>query len=152
MIDREMTHRAPSAEATMLGHLALLPFVFGAATVLIARPSWQPLAGAALSAYAATVVSFLGAIHWGFGMRQPQPAAGLFFWGIVPSLAAWAALLLPVGAALVLHAAMLTWCFFIDRVVYPRQGAAAWLPMRLRLTAISVLCCLPASISLLIAG
>jgi putative flippase GtrA len=157
MTDRKMSSRGAknvvvSAEASMLGHLALVPFVFGAATVLLARPSWQPMAGAALSAFAATVVSFLGAIHWGFGMRQSRPAALLFLWGIVPSLGAWAALLLPAGAALVLHSAMLLWCYIIDRAVYPTQGAAGWLPMRRRLTMISVLSCLAAAFSLLVAG
>ena len=114
------------------------------------REAWQPLAGAALSAYAATVVSFLGAIHWGFGIRQAQPAASLFLWGIMPSLAAWAALLLPVGSALALHTAiaMLCWCLVVDRTVYPDQGAAAGLALRKWLSVVAILCCLPASLML----
>jgi len=146
-----MISHAPSVRAVQLGHLALLPFVAGAAAVLLVRDAWQPLAGAALSAYAATVVSFLGGIHWGFGMRQSQPAVGLFVWGVVPSIAAWAALLLSLGAALTLHAAMLALCLFVDRTVYPREGAAAWLGLRTRLTVIAVLSCLLASWSLLAA-
>ncbi|MDQ3197443.1 MAG: DUF3429 domain-containing protein [Pseudomonadota bacterium] len=73
-------------------------------------------------------------------------------WGVVPSIAAWATLLLPLGVALASHAAMLSWCFFVDRTVYPRQGATAWLPLRARLTVIAVLSCLLASWGVLAAG
>ena len=133
-------HRHPVA--TRLGYVALLPFVVGAAVVLMARGNTQAHAAAALSAYAATVVSFLGGIHWGFGFRASRPPASLFVWGVVPSLVAWVALLLPVAAALALHAATLSACFFVDRAVYPRQDAGAWLPLRSRLTAIAVPACL----------
>ena len=137
-----MTDRHPHPVATRLGYVALLPFVVGAAAVLIARGNAQAHAAAALSAYAATVVSFLGGIHWGFGFRTSRPPASLFVWGVVPSLVAWAALLLPVAAAFALHAATLSACFLVDRTVYPRQDAGAWLPLRSRLTAIAVLACL----------
>ena len=137
-----MTDSHPHPAATRLGYVALLPFVVGAAAVLIARGAAQAHAAAALSAYAATVVSFLGGIHWGFGFRTSRPPASLFVWGVVPSLVAWAALLLPMAAALALHAATLSACFLVDRAVYPRQDAGAWLPLRSRLTAIAVLACL----------
>ena len=127
--------------ALRLGYVAMLPFMIGAAAVLLARGAAQDHAAAALGAYAATVVSFLGGIHWGFGFRTSQPPSSLFLWGVVPSLASWAALMLPVAAALALHAAMLSVCFLVDRRVYPRQGAAAWLPLRFRLTLIAVVSC-----------
>ncbi len=132
----------PHRVVVRLGYVALLPFVVGAAAVLIARDAAQDRAAAALSAYAATVVSFLGGIHWGFGFRTLQPSPSLFLWGVVPSLAAWVALLLPVAAGLALHAGVLSACFLVDRAVYPSQGAKAWLPLRSRLTAIAVLGCL----------
>ena len=59
------------------------------------------------SAYATTVVSFLGGILWGIGFWTSQPPASLFLWGVVPSLAAWAGLQLPMAAALALYAAVL---------------------------------------------
>ncbi|MEO6746196.1 MAG: DUF3429 domain-containing protein [Caldimonas sp.] len=135
--------------AVRLGYLALLPFVVGAAAVLITRGAAQDHAAAALSAYAATVVSFLGGIHWGFGFRTSEPPASLFLWGVVPSLAAWAGLQLPMAAALALHAAVLSACFLVDCAVYPRQDAAGWLPLRSRLTAIAVLSCLLGALGVL---
>ena len=137
-----MVDRHPHPAATRLGYVALLPFVVGAAAVLIARGAAQAHAAAALSAYAATVVSFLGGIHWGFGFRTSRPPASLFVWGVVPSLVTWAALLLPVAAALALHTATLSACFLVDRAVYPRHDAEAWLPLRFRLTVIAVLGCI----------
>lgn len=137
-----MADRHLNPVAVRLGYVALLPFVVGAAAVLITRGRAQDHAAAALSAYAATVVSFLGGIHWGFGFRTSQPPASLFLWGVLPSLAAWAGMQLPMAAALTLHAAVLAACFLVDRAVYPRQGAGAWLPLRSRLTAIAVLSCL----------
>lgn len=137
-----MEDRHPHPVAVRLGYLALLPFVVGAAAVLIARGVAQDHAAAALSAYAATVVSFVGGIHWGFGFRVSRPPASLFLWGVLPSLVAWVALLLPVAEALALDAAMLSACFLVDRAVYPRQDAGAWLPLRARLTTLAVLGCL----------
>ena len=138
-----------TATAARLGYLALLPFVAGAAGVLLARGAAQAHAAAALTAYAATVVSFLGGIHWGFAFRMSKPPTSLLLWGVMPAIVAWTALLLPLVAALALHAAMLSTCFFVDRIVYPRQDAGAWLPLRARLTAVAVASCLIGSSGLL---
>ena len=130
------------AAARQLGYLALLPFVGGAVAVWSVAAAMQPVASIALSTYAAVVASFIGGIHWGFGFRQPAPAASLFAWGVVPSLVAWFAVNLRPGAGLAVHAALLALCFAVDRAVYPRQGAAAWLPLRLHLTLVASLGCL----------
>ena len=53
----------PSAAALRLGHAGLLPFVIGAALVWLVRPDAHPYVTAALSAYAAVIVSFLGGIQ-----------------------------------------------------------------------------------------
>jgi len=133
---------APLSTAYRLGYLALLPFMLGAALVWLVRDSGQTLAASALNAYAAVVISFLGGIHWGLGLQQSQPPASLFLWGVVPSLVACGALLLPNAAALASHAAMLALCYLVDRKVYPLHGASAWLPLRFRLTAIAAFSCL----------
>jgi hypothetical protein len=44
-------------------------------------------------AYGATILSFLGAVHWGLAMASPIPASpSRYFVSVVPSLVAWAAL------------------------------------------------------------
>jgi hypothetical protein len=60
---------------------------------------------------------------------------------VVPSLVAWVAVLMPAYAGLVVHGVMLMVCYLVDRRVYPAQGAAAWLTLRFRLTAVASLSC-----------
>ena len=132
---------AKSPVATRLGMLALLPFALGAVLVWFVRADAHPHVAAALSAYAAVVVAFLGGVHWGFGFTQAAPAPRLFVWGVVPALVAWVAVLMPPYAGLVIHGAMLAACYAVDRKVYPAHGAAAWLTLRFRLSVGASLSC-----------
>lgn len=120
-------------------------------------PQHQAMAASALLGYSATIVSFLGAIHWGLTMRDANgQSTSMLVWGVVPSLLAWVALLLPathglqttatglppVASGLLLMAVLLWVCFAVDRVVYTRFSLRAWLPMRLLLTTVASLSCL----------
>ena len=80
-------------------------------------------------------------IHWGFAMRQADAPGSLAGWGVVPSLVAWVAVVMPPYAGLIVLGAMLVACYLVDRRVYPAQGAAAWLTLRFRLTAVASLSC-----------
>lgn len=131
---------APPPMAWALGLAGLIPFVAGAAWLLLARG--EPMAPRALAAYGAVIVSFLGGIHWGLVMARPGAAAAAqLVWGVVPSLIAWPALLLPAAWSLALLAAALVLCFLVDRRSYPGLGLAAWLPLRGLLSAVAALCC-----------
>jgi hypothetical protein len=145
----------PPALAWRLGHAGLAPFVLGAALTWLVRPDAHPYVTQALAAYAALILSFLGGIHWGLAMHaslpaapapadaQPQPALAplALAWGVVPSLLAWPALLMPPAAGLVLLGALLLVCYAVDRQLYPPQGAAHWLHLRFRLSAVASLSC-----------
>jgi hypothetical protein len=125
----------------VLGYAGLLPFV---ATAVCSHLG-DPLAAVALQAlvaYAATIVSFLGGIHWGLAFLQEAGRTARFLWGVTPSLLAWLACLMPASAGLLLLAAALVAALVVDRRVYPALGLQAWLPMRLHLTAVAVLSCL----------
>lgn len=130
--------------ALRLGHLGLLPFVVGALLVWLVggrdveAHAWISFA---LSAYAALIIAFLGGIYWGLGFRQAEPSAQPFVWGVVPALGAWVALVMPAYAGLVLHGVLLIACYLVDRRQYPALGAAAWLTLRFRLTAVASLSC-----------
>jgi hypothetical protein len=56
------------------------------------------LAQRALVAYAAVILSFLGAVHWGVVLAAPtttpQLARSFLMWGVVPALLGWLALLM----------------------------------------------------------
>ena len=100
----------------------------------------------ALLAYGATILSFLGAIHWGLALHDPaEPPRWMLVWGVVPSLLAWGALLWGTPGGLWLLAVGLWACYAVDRKVYPRFGAQGWLGMRLALTTVASLCCLAAA-------
>jgi hypothetical protein len=86
----------------LLGNLGLLPFY------VLAVAAFLPLGDAAarvllvaLTGYAAVILSFLGAVHWGLALLTPKmtksQAWNSLGWGVVPSLLGWLALLLAAG-------------------------------------------------------
>lgn len=135
------------AAAARLAYLGLLPFVGG---MLLA---WLLPAGGAdtleahafvmrgLSVYAATVISFLGALHWGAAMQRGETAARVYLTAVMPSLAAWLAALMPAYAGLVLHGVLLIACYAVDRGRYPAWGLQPWLTLRFRCTVGASLSC-----------
>ena len=134
---------SPRSLIFFLGHAGLLPFALLAAAVWLLPENAARVAALALTAYGATIVSFLGGIHWGLGFQMGDAAPRLhFLWGVTAPLLAWAALLLPAWAGLVLLAALLLACLAVDRSSYPATGLARWLPLRFRLTVVAVLACL----------
>jgi len=135
---------APRAVA-WLGYGGLLPFLAAAGALLAGVQS--ELARQALLAYGAAILSFVGALHWGFAMMWPQlPAqegARLFAWSTVPALAAWVALMLPPAGAATLLMAGFVAHYVQDRRLAARHPLPAWyLPLRLRLSAVACLCLL----------
>ena len=155
-----MLSRVPVA-ARRLGLAGLVPF-FAPPLAILALPALtaDPAAVAAYGVvlvgvqltYAAVIVSFLGAVHWGLvladrGGRGQGGAAGLaaaparMAWSVVPSLGAWLTLVLfqvtLIGwLGLALMAAWLLACFVYDRWAIGRGLAPGWyLDLRKVLTA-----------------
>lgn len=143
----------PPRVVALLGYGGLLPFAVGALGLLfvpMGHALWQTL----LLAYAAIILSFVGALHWGFAMRADESyATGLYSWSVVPALLGWVALLLPGVLPLlgsdshtgtVLAAALLIVAYAThylqDRRLAQHQPLPAWyLPLRLRLSTGAVL-------------
>ena len=133
----------PHETVTRLGYAGLVPFVLLAALMWLVDYALLPFVGLALAAYTATIVSFLGGVHWGIGFMRGNAAPRFhFIWGVLPSLAAWLALLMPTYAALPLLGLVLVGCYAVDRQSYPTADLARWLPMRLKLTVVATLSCL----------
>jgi hypothetical protein len=127
--------------ALRLGYAGLLPFGFGALLVWLVREEAHPYVALALSAYGAVIVSFLGGIHWGLAFRHAEPPTRLLVWGVVPSIVAWLAVIMPPSAGLVILGAMLIACYAVDRRLYTEEGVAHWLTLRFRLSAVASLSC-----------
>ena len=139
--------------ALLLGLGGLIPFVWGAVTLLV------PAAGAAGAdllgprfvgpyiqlAYGTVILSFMSGALWGFATRaEGAVAASGYALSVLPAL--WAFFFVgggPVSAAIYLAAGFvgilgLDWMF-------QSQGLAPrwWLSLRLILTAVVVICVLP---------
>ena len=133
---------SPHNTITRLGYAGLVPFVLLTALMWLVNTELLPFVSIALGGYAAVIVSFLGGVHWGVGFMKGDAAPRFhFIWGVVPSLLAWLALMMPVYAALPLLGLVLLACYAVDRKTYPPAGLAQWLPMRLRLTIVATLAC-----------
>ena len=136
----------PSSAGWLLGYSGLVPFIGLSAASWLLDGQQQAQVLFALLAYGATILSFLGAIHWGLALREPlAPSAGLLVWGVAPSLLAWVALMIGSAGGLWLIAAGLWICFAVDRRVYPRFGLGDWLGLRLALTTLASLASLLAA-------
>ncbi len=91
--------------AFWLGVVGLVPFwlalmpVFGHGGGLVVERGLQIQVG-----YGALVLSFLGGVRWGAALKLPRGPlqSTLFVFSVLPSLAAFAALLLPTTVGLVL--------------------------------------------------
>ena len=140
----------PPPWVTRLGYAGLLPFCFSAAGIWLLAPDQASLASLALVGYGATIVSFLGAIHWGLAMREPHVGeATPYVWGVAPSLMAWMALLVTPLSGLLILTLVLWACYAVDVRVYSSYQLQHWLPMRLRLTAVASLSCLAGAAGLI---
>ena len=122
-----------NATATWIGYVGLIPFFVSAA--LMWHPTWRGLAHASLLAYAAVILSFLGAVHWGIAMSGPGGVPNRHYvWSVLPALAAWCFALLPPPYSLPLLAlAFLTW-WLQERTLFTHLLPAWYMRLRDRLT------------------
>ena len=130
--------RTPSA-ALLLGFCGLVPFVTLSALSFVVSSAHRPAVTFSLLAYGATIVSFLGAIHWGLAMVENVPSKRQLFWGVLPSLLAWVSLLVQVEWGLLVVAAVLLLCLVLDYQIYPDFGLDHWLGMRLILSIVAMI-------------
>jgi hypothetical protein len=141
------TERTP-VPALLLGYGGLIPFIGGATLhVLSPDPRWLEM----LSAYGAVILSFVGALHWGYAVRDAARGASAWWgygWSVLPALAAWVCLMLPPATGVHALALGLLVCLVVDEIVVPRMALPAWLlPLRRVLTAGGSLCLLAAGLA-----
>jgi hypothetical protein len=113
--------------ALVLGGAGLIPFLAGVAGVWTLDYPDFFLALNLMMAYAAVVLAFLGAVHWGLALAQE--AAGN--WrrlapAVLPTLAGWFALMLPNALGLLLLAIGFAGVFLADRAAVTANRAPAW--------------------------
>ncbi|MEJ2454122.1 MAG: DUF3429 domain-containing protein [Candidatus Thiodiazotropha sp.] len=106
-------------QAQWLGWLGLLPFLGG--TLLLTIGINEPWVVEGLRNYAAIILTFVGAIHWGRALQLNR--TGLILFSVWPSLYAWACLFLPVEQGLLLLALGFLLLLLVDQQLY---RASAW--------------------------
>ena len=135
---------------SLLGYGGLLPFIFLALLIPFSLDS-RPLFANALVNYGAVILSFVGALHWGFAMTvqdmSAQQRRDRFIWSVIPALIGWIATLLPMPLGCLLLVIGLVVHFRQDRQLSHVMSLPDWyLPMRLRLTLVASICLLVAAI------
>lgn len=130
-----------------LGYGGLLPFFILTGALLLgaslpflenARLGWW------LAAYAATVLTFIGAMHWivALGMQNSlneRELAELLLFSVVPTMVAWFALLLPINITLFVLAGLIIVAYVADSVLLFRKLEPGYQKMRLHLSVIVTL-------------
>ncbi len=133
---RQLAHR--------LAYAGLVPFVLGCALIWLIDPREEDpyrFVRFATATYAALITSFLGGIHWGLAFARGLLERRALVWGVAASLLGWLGVLMPPHAGLALLGGVLIVCYAMDRRIYPQFGAADWLTLRFRLTAVAALSC-----------
>jgi hypothetical protein len=145
--EQSMTLKVPNRPSALiygLGLAGLIPFVGLAALSWVPEIMSVSFSGRGLASYAAVILSFLGAIYWGLAMSgtpSDSTTDRIWLWGVLPSVLAWLAQLLPEFWALLLLGGLLWVCFIVDRIFYPKYQLQGWLPMRLLLTTVASFSC-----------
>ena len=136
-------HRAIPPQASLLGITGLVPFAIFALALWVAPADFREWARHALVAYGMVILSFVGALHWGFTMKTPEMTERERWtwmgWSVTPALAAWAAHTLPYRLGLLLLIATFVLVLVLDHRFAPLSGLPAWyLRLRRALTAVVV--------------
>ena len=108
----------------LLGYAGLIPFLAG--VVLIALGE-RGVGAELLAGYAAVILAFVGAVHWGLALGQSERRWRYYAISVVPALLAWGALLLPPTPSLGVLAAGLAgwrlWEYLADGLAFPHWFA-----------------------------
>lgn len=136
----------PSRVARALGYAGLVPFAGGALGCAYGFGIDTDVALRVTQLYGASILSFLGAIHWGLALSHCRSGPGRpssssisrdFVFSVLPSLAGWGASLAEprVGLALLTPAFIGTLLYDMKRLSPGLQVVPDWfLPLRKRLT------------------
>ncbi|HDZ54882.1 MAG TPA: DUF3429 domain-containing protein [Pseudomonas xinjiangensis] len=121
----------PPRLAVGLGVVGLVPFVTGSLGLWITPEAWRERVLEELLAYAAVILAFMGAIHWGLAMRADESSEkapvqlGL---SVIPPLLGWVALSLPISFGLPVIFFAFASLYFADIWAVKHGLAPVWYP------------------------
>jgi len=125
--------------ARVMGIAGLMPFYTFA--LLAWHDGLRTGALTAVVSYAAVILSFLGAVHWGRALARLESRnhIGTLVFGVVPALLGWVALLLPVEFSLPMLTAGLVFVWGTEQMMFFDVLPSWYRHLRHLLTAGSVL-------------
>lgn len=119
----------PPGLAVGIALAGLLPFVTGALGLWLTPEAWREWVMREFLAFAAVILAFMGAIHWGLAMRAEEGSEGApmqLGLSVIPPLLGWFALSLPTNLAIPVFFFAFGTLYFAD-IWAVRQGLApAW--------------------------
>jgi hypothetical protein len=145
----------PPRLAILLGYAGLIPFISGAIGIWITPPAWRTDVLMALLHYAAVILAFMGAIHWGLAMareRQDDAAHRQLGLSVLPALLGWLAISsgLPALLALALLISGFIGLYLADVHAVKLELAPRWYTaLRKPLTAVVLISLLAAWLGVL---
>lgn len=137
------------APALILGLAGLIPFLYGAASVLVpglsglgAAWSVNHAGRALLQIYGIVILCFMAGVIWGFAAKAEGPQATLFYGlSVIPAIFVFLTAFGPPQASMIMLILGFVSLLAIDASA-ARQGLAPawWMRLRLMLTTVVVIC------------
>ena len=133
----------PPALVAALGYGGLIPFVGLAGFVMFGPADAMVFARGLLIAYGAVILSFVGALHWGFAMTLPGLDRARkhrsYIWSVIPALMGFLAIAMDSALSLSLLIMGFALAYWQDADLANRVSLPAWYP-RLRAWLSTIAC------------
>ena len=134
----------------LLGYMGLIPMITPT-ILLFLEGNHSVMWSHWLTAYAAVILTFVGALHWAFAMTVNKLSETerrlTFIWSVIPALIAWIALFINAFYGSILIAIFFVLNLAMDKKIPKNSGLPSWyLPLRSRLTYTMMTCLLLAAI------
>lgn len=132
--EKHISTRIPNA----IGYLGLIPFVISSLAIWVS--AYRELAYESLAIYASIILTFIGAVHWGFSSStsQENKSNARLIFSITPALVSWLALLTVYEYVLPIFAICFALFWLIERYNFAEILPLWYIKLRSRLSFIVV--------------
>ena len=120
--------------ANILGYLGLIPFAFSSSLVWL--PKYNEHAQAGLTIYAAVILTFIGAVHWGIviSTKSVKNSTVKLIFSIIPALISWILLLTSTSHELLMFAVCFVILWWVERLMMKDLMPSWYIKLRNRLS------------------
>ena len=115
--------------AWVFGLAGLIPFIGLSGAVIIGPEQWHAVAQTLLTQYGALILSFVGALHWGYAIEQETKGSEAWLrygYSVVPALWAWLALQFPLATGMQMLGLALIFCLVVDLAFLKLATLPVW--------------------------